>query len=134
MGGFSRLRYHAGAVTLWGVPMPDEIKAVLSDDLKRPFMLIVAIFVVVAGGFTFSRWVETYIDGRIESKMAVSRGQAEDQEKRIATLEAQMREMRDLLIEIKVDVKYLRSRNGRDLLDPPRLQNSADVGGKSVSP
>ena len=115
--------------------MPDEVKAVLSEDLKRPFMLIVAIFVMIAGTFTFSRWVETYIDGRIESKMAATRENAEAQEKRISNLENQIREMRELLIEIKVDVKYLRSRDRTDLLDSPRLHApTSDVGGKSNSP
>lgn len=115
--------------------MPDEVKTVLSEDLKRPFMLIVAIFVVFAGTFTFSRWVETYIDGRIESKMAATRENAEAQEKRISNLENQIREMRELLIEIKVDVKYLRSRDRVDLLDSHRLRSpTVDVGGKSNSP
>ena len=115
--------------------MPDEVKAVLSEDLKRPFMLIVAIFVMIAGTFTFSRWVETYIDGRIESKMAATRENAEAQEKRISNLENQIREMRELLIEIKVDVKYLRSRDGMELMEPHRLRApTADVGGKSNSP
>lgn len=116
-------------------PAPHEIQSVLSDDLKRPFLLIVAVFVVIGGAFTFSRWVETYIDGRVEAKLAMSRNQAEDQERRIAALESQMREVRDLLIEIKVDVKYLRSRNGRDVLESARqIPGLGDVGGKSNSP
>ena len=115
--------------------MTEQINAIFSDDLKRPFLLIVSIFMLVAGAFTFSRWVETYIDGRIEAKMAMNRNQVEDQERRIAALESQMRELRDLLIEIKVDVKYLRSRNGRDLGESLRGSPSlGDVGGKSNSP
>ncbi len=93
------------------MPDPTEpVSAVLDQDYKKPFMLIVAIVATLAVVLFGLTAAEKFVDGRIELKLAGQKQQQEDQAKRIEKMEQQFGLMRDTLAEIRADVRVLRSR------------------------
>ncbi len=86
------------------------VAEVIANDYKKPFMLLVAIGVVLATVLFLLTSAEKFVDGRVELKLAYQRQQAEEQGKRIERIEQQFSLMRDTLSEIRADVRVLRAR------------------------
>ena len=91
-------------------PPVGPIGEVLQDGYKKPFMLLIALVSVVTlvvGGLSKA---ETFVDGRIELKLAAERAKTEEQGARLAKIEEQFASMKDTLGEIRADVRVLRSK------------------------
>ena len=98
-----------------------SISAVLDPKLRGAFALLVAVVVTVVLVVMGLRSAESFIDGRVELKLAEQRKQAAEQEKRLERIEDQFSSMKDTLAEIRADVRVLRARvEGTDLRDVPR--------------
>lgn len=91
-------------------PSGGPIGEVLQDGYKKPFMFLAAIVSVVTlviGGLSKA---ETFVDGRIELKIASERAKTDEQGQRLAKIEEQFASMKDTLGEIRADVRVLRVR------------------------
>lgn len=93
------------------MPNTSDVKEVLSPELRKTGTLLGVIAGFVAAIFLGIQAAERFIDGRIDLRLAQTREQVESQEKKIDTLERQMSEMREMLIDIRADVRVLRSIN-----------------------
>ena len=94
------------------------VAEVIGNDYRKPFMLLVALGVVLATVLFILSSAEKFVDGRVELKLAYQKQQQEDQAKRIANIESQFSTMRDTLAEIRADVRVLRARvEGNDRSD-----------------
>jgi hypothetical protein len=89
--------------------MQTEVTEVVAKDLRRPLTLIFAIVSVIGVAVMGLRGVESMIDGRIELRLAAEKQKSEDYGKRIEVLEKQVSELREMLQEIRADVRYLRN-------------------------
>lgn len=92
---------------------PDPVNAVLGSDFRKPFMLLVAVVstvVVIVVGLTKA---ESFVDGRVELKLATQKIVAEDHEKRLTKIEEKLGSMTEVLAEIRADVKVLRAQSGK---------------------
>lgn len=96
----------------------EKLAAVLDPKLRGPFALLVAIAVTVLVVVMGLRQAETFVDGRIDLKLADQRKTAEEQGKRLEKIEDQFAAMKDTLAEIRADVRVLRVRLER--ADAPR--------------
>lgn len=88
----------------------EPVSAVLGNEYKKPFMLLVAIAAVLTLVLFVLAAAEKFVDGRVELKLASQKQQQEEQAKRIERIEQQFSIMRDTLSEIRVDVRVLRAR------------------------
>jgi len=88
----------------------DPIGTVLSDGYKKPFMLLVAAVAVATLVLLGLSKAESFVDGRVELKLATQRQVTQDQEKRLQRIEDQFASMKDTLAEIRADVRVLRER------------------------
>jgi hypothetical protein len=93
--------------------MPDisDAKDVLSPDIRKTATLLGVIAGFVAAIFVGIQAAERFIDGRIDLRLASTRQQVDEQERKIDALEKQITEMRELLIDIRADVRVLRTIN-----------------------
>ena len=93
--------------------MPDtsDVKEILSPEVRKTATLLGVIGGFVAAIFLGIQGMERFIDGRIDLRSAQTREQVQSQERKIETLEKQMTEMRELLVDIRADVRVLRSMN-----------------------
>jgi len=93
--------------------MSDPVGAVLANDFKKPFMVLVAVIstviIIVAGLSKF----ESMVDGRIDIKLAAQKVVADDHEKRLTKIEEKLSSMTEVLAEIRADVKVLRAQSER---------------------
>jgi cell shape-determining protein MreC len=93
--------------------MSDPVGAVLANDFKKPFMVLVAVIstvvVIVAGLSKF----ESMVDERIDIKLAAQKVVADDHEKRLTKIEEKLSSMTEVLAEIRADVKVLRAQSER---------------------
>jgi hypothetical protein len=93
--------------------MSDPVGAVLGNDFKKPFMVLVAVIstvvIIVAGLSKF----ESTVDGRIDIKLAAQKVVADDHEKRLTKIEERLGSMTEVLAEIRADVKVLRAQSER---------------------
>jgi hypothetical protein len=93
--------------------MSDPVGAVLGNDFKKPFMVLVAVIstvvIIVAGLSKF----ESMVDGRIDIKLAAQKVVADDHEKRLTKIEERLGSMTEVLAEIRADVKVLRAQSER---------------------
>ena len=89
---------------------PEPVSEVLANEYKKPFLLIVALGVILATVLFVLSSAEKFVDGRVELKLAYQKQQSEEQAKRIARVEEQFSLMRDTLAEIRADVRVLRAR------------------------
>jgi hypothetical protein len=96
----------------------EKLAAVLDPKLRGPFSLIVAIVLTVLLVIVGLRQAETFVDGRVDLKLADQRKTAEEQGKRLEKIEDQFAAMKDTLSEIRADVRVLRVRLER--ADAPR--------------
>lgn len=88
--------------------MPEPVAAVLGNDFKKPFMLLVAIVTtVIAVMFGLSK-AEGFVDGRVELKISSQRQVTEDHEKRLTKIEEKLGVMGEVLNDIRADVKVMR--------------------------
>lgn len=84
--------------------------AVLSADYRKPFALIVAIAALAAlviGGIDS---IERFVDGRIDLRTMAHTSAVAEHEKRLGKIEHQLDEMKEILSDIRGDVKVLRER------------------------
>lgn len=88
--------------------MMDPIASILGSEYKKPFMLIAALAGSAVIWFTVMSSAERVIDGRIDSKLMLQKAQLDDHEKRLTKLEENLGSMREVLSEIRADVKVLR--------------------------
>lgn len=96
----------------------EPVTEVIGSDYKKPFLLLVALGVVLATVLFVLTAAEKFVDGRVELKLAYQRQQQEEQAKRIARIEEQFSLLRDTLAEIRADVRVLRARvEGSDRSD-----------------
>jgi hypothetical protein len=93
--------------------MSDPVGAVLANDFKKPFMVLVAVIstviIIVAGLSKF----ESMVDGRIDIKLAAQKVVSDDHEKRLTKIEEKLSSMTEVLAEIRADVKVLRAQSER---------------------
>ena len=88
----------------------EPVAAVLGQDYKKPFMLLVAITGVLFAVLFGLSAAEKFVDGRVDLKLSAQKQQQEDQARRLGQIEQQFSLMRDTLSEIRVDVRVLRAR------------------------
>lgn len=86
-----------------------SISAVLDPKLRGPFALLVAVVVTVLLVLIGLRSAESFIDGRVDLKLAEQRKQTAEQEKRLEKMEEQFSTVRDALVEIRADLRILRA-------------------------
>jgi hypothetical protein len=93
--------------------MSDPFAAVLGNDYKKPFMVLVAVIstiVIITAGLTK---FESMVDGRIDIKLATQKQISDDHEKRLGKIEEKLSSMTEVLAEIRADVKVLRAQSER---------------------
>ena len=86
----------------------NPVSAVLDQDYKKPFMVILAIVTLISVAMMGISYIERVVDGRIDIKLATQKQQVEDHEKRLSKIEEKLGGMSDVLAEIRSDVKVLR--------------------------
>jgi len=93
--------------------MSDPIGAVLGNDYKKPFMVIVAFCSIFTLFFLGVRGVEGFIDGRIDMRISAQKTVTDDHERRLTKIEERLGSMTEVLAEIRSDVKVLRAQSER---------------------
>ena len=86
----------------------EPVVAVLGSDYKKPFMLLVAVLTTVIGVMFGLSKAETFVDGRVELKIASQRQVTDEHEKRLTKIEEKLGSMGDVLADIRADVKVMR--------------------------
>lgn len=102
------------------------ISAVIDPKLRGSFALLVAVIVTVILVVMGLRSAESFIDGRVDLKLAEQRKQAEEQARRLEKMEEQFSSVKDTLAEIRADVRVLRARvEGTDPRETSRVPAAA---------
>ena len=87
----------------------EQVSSVLGPEYKKPFRVFMAVFVAFIAFFMGVRGVESFVDGRVDMKMATQKTIADDHEKRLTKIEEKLGSMNDVLAEIRSDVKVMRA-------------------------
>jgi uncharacterized coiled-coil protein SlyX len=87
---------------------PTERNEILTSDAKKMVSLIAALLTVIGTAVGFINWLDALVDKKVENRIGNEVMRSAEQDKRIEKLEAQVTELREMLIEIRADVRYLR--------------------------
>jgi hypothetical protein len=89
-------------------PPTSDRNEIFTSDAKKLVSLIAAIITIVGTAVGFINWLDALVEKKIEDRIGGEMARSADQAKRIEKLEDQVTELREMLIEIKSDVRYLR--------------------------
>jgi uncharacterized coiled-coil protein SlyX len=85
-----------------------EKNEILTTDAKKMVSLIAGLITVVATAVGFINWLDALVEKKLDDRLGSEVARAEEQQKKIEKLENQVTELREMLIEIRSDVRYLR--------------------------
>jgi hypothetical protein len=91
------------------MPTPTaEKNEILTNDARKMVSLLAAIITIVVTAVGFINWLDALVEKKIDDRLGSEVAKAEEQQKKIEKLEAQVTELREIIIEIRADVRYLR--------------------------
>ena len=85
-----------------------EKNEILTTDAKKMVSLIAGLITVVATAVGFINWLDALVEKKLEDRIGGEILKSEQQQRKIEKLENQVTELREMLIEIRSDVRYLR--------------------------
>jgi hypothetical protein len=93
------------------MPSPGDAKEILTPELRKTAVLLSVIVGFIVMIIVSIQSAERFIDGRIDLRVAATRQQLDAQDRKINALETQISEMREMLVDIRADVRVLRTIN-----------------------